>query len=136
MKLYTNSEIILIINIRVGEGPSRFPICRPPLLLISPIWVVVNSHMHSFKTRFGPTGQFETWLIQNWNRAELKKKQGMKEPGVTWQPGWSGKTDQNPIVTRWLFFFLLKRYRFEFFKKIDPNNPIKTRNLSLGLDQV
>jgi hypothetical protein len=46
----------------------------------------------------------------------LKKKQGMKEPGVTWQPGWSGKTDQNPIVTRWLFFFT-KTIQFWFFLK-------------------
>jgi hypothetical protein len=43
--------------------------------------------MHSFKTWFGLTGQFEIWLIQNWNWVELKKKQGMKKPGMTWQPG-------------------------------------------------
>jgi hypothetical protein len=135
MKLYTNSEIILIINIRVGEGPSRFPICRPPLLLISPIWVVVNYRMHSFKTWFGLTGQFETWLVQNWNRVELKKNRGWKNPVWPGNPVDPARPIKNPIVTRWLFF-LLKRYSFDFLKKINPNNLIKTRNLSLGLDQV
>jgi hypothetical protein len=38
---------------------------------------------------------------------------------------------KNPVATHWLLFFLLKRRRFDL-KKIDPDDPIKTRDLSLG----
>jgi len=80
-----------------------------------------NHYHHSFETRPGPTGRPRT---RDWNRAELKKKREKKKPGVTWltrrvdlaRPG------QDPVANPltfvfFLFLFLLKRRRFDFFKK-------------------
>jgi hypothetical protein len=42
-------------------------------------------------------------------------------------------TQKNPFANPLTFIFLLKRRRFEFFKKkIDIADPVKTRNLDLG----
>jgi hypothetical protein len=42
------------------------------------------------------------------------------------------KPGYNPLT----FYFLLKRRRFDFFKTIDRDNPVKTRNPGLGPGQV
>jgi hypothetical protein len=39
---------------------------------------------------------------------------------------------KNPVATRWLLFFFIKTTSFWFEKKIDPDDPVKTRDLSLG----
>jgi hypothetical protein len=52
--------------------------------------------------------------IRGWNRAGLKKKWRKEKPGVT------RRVDQRLDKTRLqpvdFLFFLLKRYRFDFFK--------------------
>jgi hypothetical protein len=82
----------------------------------------------------GLAGRPGTRPTRGWNRAELKKKQGKKKPGVTQltrRPGWPGKT-------RWLVF-LLKRRRFDLKKKNwpgRPRDPVKTRNPDLRPGRV
>jgi len=65
---------------------------------------------HTFKTQLSSTGRSG---IQSWNRAGLKKNRGRKNPvwpsGLTWQD-----PVKNPIVTRWLVFFI-KTTSFWFF---------------------
>jgi hypothetical protein len=74
----------------------------------------------------------------------LKKKQEKKKSGVTRWPGWPGqKLSCNSLI--FVFFFVLKRLRFDFFiKNINPKNPvtrskpgapIKTRYSGLRSDQ-
>jgi hypothetical protein len=44
--------------------------------------------------------------------------------------GWFEKPGVTRLTRSLLFFFifLLKRYRFDFFKKKDPTDPVKTRS--------
>jgi hypothetical protein len=56
-------------------------------------------YWYSFKIRPGPAGRPGTRPIWDWNRAELKKKQGKKKHGVTRQD-----PVKNPVTTRWLLF--------------------------------
>jgi hypothetical protein len=58
----------------------------------------------------------------------LKKKQAKKKPGKT-----RSKTRLQPVD---FLFFLLKRRRFDFKKKIDPSDPVKIQNPDLGPDRV
>jgi len=91
---------------------------------------------HNFETRPGPAGRPGARTRPGW-----RKNRGRKNPV------WTRLTRQvdpaTRLQTRWLLFFLfclLKRCRFDFFKKKNrpgrPGDPVKTRNPGRPPDQV
>jgi hypothetical protein len=108
------------------------------------LWVLIISSLKSIVLKPGPARRVDPGPRPT--RAGLMKKRGKEKPGVTrLTRRVDPVTRQDPVKTRWqtrwlLFFFLLKRHRFDFFfkKKIDPADPVKpgdpakTRNPGLG----
>jgi hypothetical protein len=87
------------------------------------------SFIHSFEIRPGSAG-----------RSGTRPTRGQVEKKID-----EGKTRCDPIdpprpgckPVDFCFFFLLKRRRFDFFKKkIDPADPVKTQNSGLGPSRV
>jgi hypothetical protein len=72
--------------------------------------------MHSFEIRPGQVGRPGTWPSWGWNRARLKKKIGEGKTRCDsvdlTRPG--QKPGCNPLT--FVFFFLLKRRRFDLKK--------------------
>jgi hypothetical protein len=86
-------------------------------------------YYHSFKTRPSPASLPGTRPTWGWNRARLKKKLGVTRL--------TRRLDQKPGYYSLTFVFFTKTTSFLFFKKkIDPSDPVKTRNPGLGPDRV
>jgi hypothetical protein len=67
--------------------------------------------------------------------SRVEKKTWKKKPGVTRRVDLA-RPNKKPGYNPLTFYFLLKRRRFDFFKTIDRDNPVKTRNPGLGPGQV
>ena len=100
---------------------------------------------HSFKTRTGPAGRPETRPTQAWNRSGWRPKPGweLTRPDPGDPVGWPGTrlTRQDPTSNPltfifFLFFFLLKRRCFDFFKKKNLTRPTRSKPGTRALDRA
>jgi hypothetical protein len=90
--------------------------------------VKIDCFYRSFEIRPIPAGWFEIRLIWIETRSDWRKNRGKKTRCDLIDPI---RHRQKPSCNPLTFVFLLKRHRFDLKKKIDPGEPVKTRNSKL-----